>query len=42
MVKANGWRWRPRPVFQSYQACGAVLDRWNAEHLEGAGAPDLS
>ena len=40
-VRANGWSWRPRPVFQPYQACRPSLDRLNAEYLEGSHAPDF-
>jgi len=34
VVRANGWKWQPRPVFQSYSAYTPPLDRLNAEHLE--------
>ena len=40
-VNVNGWRWRPRPVFQSYSAYTPRLDRLNAEHLEGNRAADF-
>ncbi len=34
VVEANGWKWQPRPVFQSYVAYTPALDRLNATHLE--------
>lgn len=37
---ANGFRWDPRPVMQSYGAYTPALARLNAEHLTGAKAPD--
>ena len=38
-VKANRWTWNPQPVFQSYAAYPASLDRMNADHLlSGRGA----
>jgi hypothetical protein len=40
-VRANAWRWRPRPIFQTYQACGPSLDLLNAEHLESERAADF-
>lgn len=40
-VRANRWKWRPRPVFQSYAAYTPVLDRINAEHSQGSGAADF-
>jgi hypothetical protein len=40
-IRANGWNWRPRPVFQTYQACGPLLDLLNAEHLESPRAADF-
>ncbi len=33
IVEANGWRWKPRPVFQSYSAYTPALDQLNARHL---------
>lgn len=36
---ATGITWRPRPMFQSYDAITPELERLNAEHLTGAGAP---
>jgi hypothetical protein len=33
-------QWNPRPVFQSYSAYTAGLQRANARHLEGRSAPD--
>ena len=41
IVEANGWRWQPRPVFQSYGAYTPLLDRMNAEHLESNRAADF-
>jgi hypothetical protein len=40
-VPANGWRWNPRPVFQSYAAYTPALDRINAEHYESGHAADF-
>ncbi len=37
---ANGLDWDPRPVFQSYSVYTPALERRNAAHLTGAGAPD--
>ncbi|HEX5458429.1 MAG TPA: hypothetical protein VFX20_00495 [Steroidobacteraceae bacterium] len=37
---ANGYRWDPRPVGQSYSVYSPALARLNAEHLVGATAPD--
>jgi hypothetical protein len=31
--------WSPRPVIQSYQAYTPTLDAWNAQHMNGASAP---
>jgi hypothetical protein len=42
MVQANGWHWRPRPVFQSYSAYTPALDRLNATHLESNRAADFA
>jgi hypothetical protein len=36
---AHGFRWAPRPVFQSYSAYDARLDALNSSHLEGPNAP---
>jgi hypothetical protein len=41
IVPANGWRWEPSPVFQSYAAYTPMLDRMNAEHLEGNRTADF-
>gem|GEM_PF-1737950 len=41
LVRANNWRWAPRPVFQSYSVQSGALDRVNAEHLRGLGAADF-
>lgn len=40
-VWANGWRWRPRPIFQTYQVCSATHDSLNAVHLAGPRAAEL-
>ena len=40
-VLANGWKWRPRPVFQTYQAYTADLDRVNAAHIQSDAAADF-
>jgi hypothetical protein len=41
-VLANGWRWRPHPVFQSYSAYSPYLDHLNASHFESPrAAPHL-
>jgi hypothetical protein len=40
-VRANGWNWSPRPVFQTYQACRPSLDLLNAEHLQSRRAADF-
>lgn len=37
---ANGYRWDPRPVLQSYSAYTPALARLNAAHLTAAQAPD--
>ena len=37
---ANGFRWDPRPIPQSYSAYTPALARMNAEHLLGAKAPN--
>jgi hypothetical protein len=41
IVQANGWEWRPRPVFQSYSAYTPALDRLNAGHLYGDRTSDF-
>jgi hypothetical protein len=41
-VIANGWRWQPRPVFQSYAAFTPVLDHLNARHIQSAAAADFA
>jgi len=41
VVQANGWRWQPRPVFQSYTAYTPALDRINAEHLQSDRTADF-
>jgi hypothetical protein len=40
-VEANGWKWQPRPVFQSYAACTPALDGIDAAHLESGRAADF-
>ena len=42
VVQANGWKWRPRPVFQSYNAYTPSLDRLNARHLESDRTADFA
>ncbi len=37
---AKGYRWNPRPVFQSYSAYTPELIRINEQHLRYAAAPD--
>jgi hypothetical protein len=37
-VFANGFRWDPDPVFQTFQVDTPALDRLNAAHLEAGGA----
>ena len=39
--RANGWTWRPQPVFQSYAAYTPRLDRIDAEHVDGKTAADF-
>ena len=41
-VIANGWRWQPRPVFQSYAAFTPALDHLNARHIQSAAAADFA
>ncbi len=40
LALANGYRWDPRPVLQSYSAYTPALAQMNADHLTGARAPD--
>ncbi len=40
VLLANGLDWAPRPVFQSYSAYSPSLERENAAHLKGEGAPE--
>jgi hypothetical protein len=40
-VVANGWRWQPRPVFQSYAAFTPALDNLNARHIQSPGAAEF-
>jgi hypothetical protein len=40
-IEANGWKWRPRPAFQSYSAYTPALDQLNAGFLEGDRAADF-
>jgi hypothetical protein len=40
-VIANGWRWAPRPVIQTYSAYTPYLDGINAAHVRGHEAADL-
>jgi len=41
-VKANDWTWRPRPVFQAYEAYTSWLDHINAEYLESGRAAEFA
>ena len=41
-VIANGWEWRPRPIFQTYAAYTSGLDRLNADHIRGDRAADFA
>jgi hypothetical protein len=41
MVKANDLNWKGRPVIQSYAAYTPWLDRRNATHFAGNGAPEF-
>src|ERR1700722_950414 len=41
VIPANGWDWRPAPVFQSYAAFTPALDRLDAEHYASASAADF-
>jgi hypothetical protein len=40
-IIANGWRWQPRPVLQSYAAFTPALDNLNARHIQSPGAADF-
>lgn len=40
-VRANGWNWRPRPIFQSHSVQSAVLDRINARRILGSRAAEF-
>ena len=40
-VRANGWKWRPRPVFQTYAAYTPDLDQANADHIRSDAAADF-
>jgi hypothetical protein len=40
-VIANGWRWVPRPVFQTYSAYTPYLDELNAAHVSSRNGADL-
>lgn len=42
VVKANGWKWQPRPVFQSYSAYTPALDALNAAHIGSRRAADFT
>jgi hypothetical protein len=39
LIPANGLRWVPNPVLQSYHAFTSELDGWAAEHFSGQDAP---
>lgn len=41
LVFANGLRWSPRPVLQSYCTFDTELQRLDAEHFAGARAPEF-
>jgi hypothetical protein len=41
-IAANGWRWQPRPVFQSYAAFTPALDALNARQIQSAGAAEFA
>lgn len=40
IVPANGWRWKSRPVIQSYSAYTPALDELNARHLKSPDSAD--
>jgi hypothetical protein len=40
IVLLNGWRWTPRPMFQSYGAFSPDLQRRNRDFFRSARAPD--
>ncbi|MDP8983080.1 MAG: hypothetical protein M3O35_21090 [Acidobacteriota bacterium] len=41
-VVANGWKWRPRPVMQTYSAYTPHLDFLNASHVNSTKAADYA
>jgi len=41
VAAANGWKWRPRPIFQTYSAFTTALDRLNSLHIAGRTAADF-
>lgn len=41
LIVANGWRFRPRPVFQSYATYTPFLDGLNAAHMASPAAADF-
>jgi hypothetical protein len=41
-VIANGWRWQPRPVFESYATFTPALDNLNARHIQSSAAADFA
>jgi hypothetical protein len=41
LVEANGWKWLPRPVFQSSSAYTPLLDEAAATHLESGRTADF-
>ncbi len=41
VIAANGFRWRPAPVFQHFSLCTAWLDELGAEHYRSGRSADL-
>ena len=42
LIKENGWKWRPRPIYQVYSAYTPALDHLNADFLRSSRAADLT
>jgi hypothetical protein len=40
VIRANGWRYRPRPTIQSSASYTRHLDEWNAQHLASKKSAD--
>ncbi|MBS1876757.1 MAG: hypothetical protein JSU00_26320 [Acidobacteria bacterium] len=40
-VRANGWKYQPRPLFQSFTAYTPALDQLNAEHIRSPRTADF-